>query len=237
MSDLLKGTRAVDTGDNPWKSDASIDVGNVRFTKTDDPAILELNRLAQQERPKSDTQMKEVHLAHKEFNTNNVRAQKARMEDQSHHADEKQRIGRIMGYREIYARLTRILGRRRVHFNKPPDSPNEMFNNQWGVFVFMRGQERKIFDERLGPGWKHVGSVQYPFASEWGVVHTNGHDMMSGIKYWGWRSTLLGMVMQGAVTEQEAHDEFGVPVLGIQSKLYRQKLYGFRRQNTELRKS
>jgi len=107
-------------------------------------------------------------------------------------------------------------GGSRIFLNTPPSIANFDNTKMKGLFIKIRGMDRFIFHtdllSSLGPGWKKIGAVQVPFMSEWGVMLEDDHGGTRGWKYIGWRGqVLLKLILGGAITIEEAHEEFGVP--------------------------
>lgn len=203
-------------------------LGEHELRPTEDPEILEQLQRAQEDRPKGETFVEEQALALKEMNSHD--ASRYRLTDQDHHTSEKERLGNFLHWKDFVRKLENILGHSSIYIHKPPAGPNNQFENIRGLFVRIRGQERKQFTENGPTGWKCVGAMQVPYMSEWGVLHQDEHGVFKNEKYKGWRTVLMALILNDAITEQEAHQEFGSPTLGIQSRLYNQKLRGKREQ-------
>lgn len=133
-----------------------------------------------------------------------------------HLFNEKERIRNLMHIREFCRKLHNILGfaadgGSRIFINDPPRHP-AIDENLKGLFVKMRGMDMFTFHTDLPPGWKKICAIQTPYMSEWGIFHRDSHGAISGFKYIGWRGqVLLRLILAGAITEEEAHKEFGTP--------------------------
>jgi hypothetical protein len=195
-----------------------------------DPKIVALNKWAKENRPdkfiKGETRVAERAAALKEENGGLV--SRYRIEDQDHHTDRKLRIANLMSNRVFMGKLNKILGPNRARLRDVDPGPQKQFKDMKALIVYMRGLERKQFEEGNPAGWKFITAVQSPTMSEWSLLGQDDHGAPNGIKLIGWRQVLAQLIIKGAITEQEAHAEFGEPVPGIQSKIYREKLYGAR---------
>ena len=202
---------------NPWVSDADYV----------DPKILALNEWAKANRPdehvKGEAKVQEQAARLKE--ENHSYAATTRIENQEHHTDRSARVGNLMSNRVFMGKLGRIV---KARLRDVDPGPQEQFKDMKALYVLMRGQERKSFDENTPLGWKFITAVQSPNMSEWSLLGEDEHGAPSGIKLIGWRQVLAQLIVKGAISEQEAHAEFGEPESGIRSAIYRQKLYAFR---------
>lgn len=230
----LPGT-VVDTGDNPWRSAASVALKDSRgrevaIQKSDSAAIAKV--ISQGAKAPSRTIVKEFAQATREQNLGT--SKQYLLQGQAILEDEKQRVRNIMNIKRFCQKLDRILGKTqdgksRVYLNQPPPTPKMQFRNQMGLFVHVRGMERHEFHDDIPKGWKKIGSVQVPYMPEFGILRTNDHGLQAGWKYIGWRGqVLLALITTGVITEAEAHKEFGEPHVGEGTVLYRQKLYAYR---------
>jgi hypothetical protein len=71
-----------------------------------------------------------------------------------------------------------------------------------------------------------IATLQYPCGPEWMVMRFNEYGVPTTAKYLGWRTALLAMIMQGIVTEKEAHTAFPLGE-GPASDWYREQLQVF----------
>lgn len=130
--------------------------------------------------------------------------------------DEKHRVRNLMHIREFCRRLDRILGPAadggsRVFINDPPRHPS-IDEHMKGLFIKIRGMDNFIYHTDLPPGWKKICAVQWPYMSEWGLMNLDERGNFKSWKYIGWRGqVLLRLILAEAITEEEAHKEFGVP--------------------------
>lgn len=135
--------------------------------------------------------------------------------------DEKERVRNLMHIKDFCAHLHNILGfapdgGSRIFINTPPAVAGLDNKKMKGLFIKMRGMENFIYHadlmQSLGSGWKKICAIQSPYMSEWGVLLVDDHGGMKGWKYIGWRGqVLLRLILAGAITEEEAHAEFGTP--------------------------
>lgn len=77
----------------------------------------------------------------------------------------------------------------------------------------------------------YVCFVQVPFMQEYEEMHFDRYDVPLGSKRRGWRTVLLNLVMQGVLTEAQAHEVFGAPDNNIVSRRYREQMKFFRNKN------
>lgn len=130
---------------------------------------------------------------------------------------EKERVRNLMHIAQFCRRLDKILGPAadggsRVFLNQPPQAPGIEHGKLMGLFIKIRGMDMFIFHEDLPPGWKKICAVQVPYMSEWGIMNLDQRGMFNSWKYIGWRGqVLLRLILAEAITEEEAHKEFGVP--------------------------
>src|SRR5271167_4807572 len=200
-----------------------------------DPGIVALNDWAKGERDstyaKGETQVQEQAAALREGNV--AIAATTRLPNQEHHTNRAARVMNIMSTRKFMGKLNKILNRRHAEarLRDCDPGPSGQFANMKGLFVLMPGEERKVFDESWPVGWKFITATQDPNMSEWSLLGEDEHGAPSGIKLIGWRQVLLQLVMKDALSEREAHAEFGEPMSGIQSSIYRERLFGKRKIN------
>jgi hypothetical protein len=73
-------------------------------------------------------------------------------------------------------------------------------------------------------GKVQVATLQWPVSTEWMVMAFNEYGVPKYAKHLGWRTTLLTLIAEGVITEDEAHKAF--PVKDTEaSAWYRQQLY------------
>lgn len=130
---------------------------------------------------------------------------------------EKERVRNLLHIAQFCRRLDKILGPAadggsRLFLNKPPHAPGMENGKMMGLFVKIRGMDQFTYHVDLPAGWKKVCTVQVPYMSEWGIMNLDDRGMFKSWKYIGWRGqVLLRLILAGAITEEEAHNEFGVP--------------------------
>ena len=226
----IPGTRPVNLkDDNPWVSRATGKLGGIEVPANPSPEILAMIEQAGIERPKPENQLVELAQEAHEANACDPRVQKYKIERQDELTD-VERVRSLMHIVTFCRKLDNILGKdifgaSRVWLNTPP--PMEGFDNtkSRGLFIKMRGMERYPYRQDFPLGWKYIGPVQVPYMSEFGILNEDAHGMQAGWKYYGWRGhALLALIMQGAITEDEANREFGKPRGDHIDKGYREKL-------------
>jgi hypothetical protein len=160
------------------------------------------------EKPESDSRAEDAAAALHELNTAAVK----RFLPSDRMLDEKERVRNIMHVDVFCKKLKNILGPGRIHINIPPSIPNFDNNKLRGLFIRIRGMDNFTFHEDLTPGWKKICAIQGPYMPEWGILLVDDHGGVRGWKYIGWRGqVLLRLILAGAITEEEAHKEFGAP--------------------------
>jgi len=148
--------------------------------------------------------------------------------------DEKSRVGNLMHVRKFCEKLHNILGLAadggsRVFINDPPYHP-AIDSHMKGLFIKIRGMDNFIYHTDLPPGWKKICGIQVPYMSEWGIMNLDGRGCFRSWKYIGWRgNVLLRLILAGAISEEEAHREFGVPQGNDIDREYYLKLEEYRR--------
>lgn len=242
-SDLLKSSRVLDTSDNPFRTSTDAILKDNRgkchqFKPTNNKEILELNRRAAEDRPKSTEFDKERAAMEHEFNKNDYRVKAALAGVEADMADVAARTRNPIHIKRFCEKLDNLLGKyfgqSRVYLNQPPADPTGQFKNQMGLFIRIRGMERYPFHDDLPLGWKKITSVQVPYMGEYGVPHFDTYGAIRGWRYIGWRGhVLLSLIKNGAITEEEAHREFGFPS-SENSTSYLRQLYEYRNRKSEL---
>lgn len=71
-----------------------------------------------------------------------------------------------------------------------------------------------------------VATLQWPFGTEWMVMRFDEFGVPRTPRYLGWRTALLALVRNGAITVTEAHRAFPVGT-GPQASWYRQQMFEF----------
>jgi hypothetical protein len=170
------------------------------------------------EKPEKDNRTIETAAALHEVNTEAVKQYVV----PDRFLNKKERVRNLMHITTFCTKLHNILGPAfdggsRIFINKPP-AINGFDNTKMnGLFVKIRGMDNFIYhtdllESGLGTGWKKICAIQVPYMSEWGVMNVDSHGGAKGFKYIGWRGqVLLRLILAGAITEEEAHKEFGVP--------------------------
>lgn len=169
-------------------------------------------------KPEKDNRAEDIASALREQNDALIKRFKLPGQDKmSGRKAEKERVRNIMHIAEFCRRLDKILGPAydsgsRVFLNKPPQAPNIESGKTMGLFIKIRGMDLFTFHEDLPLGWKKICAVQVPYMSEWGIMNLDDRGMFKSWKYIGWRGqVLLRLILADAITEEEAHKEFGVP--------------------------
>jgi len=131
--------------------------------------------------------------------------------------NEKERVRNLMHITEFCRKLNNILGMAsdggsRIFINTPPSIAGFDNEKMKGLFIKMRGMDQFTYHVDLPSGWKKICAIQVPFMSEWGIMLEDDHGMFKGWKYIGWRGNVgLRLILTGAVTKAEFHQEFGEP--------------------------
>ena len=166
-------------------------------------------------KPEKDHKAEET--AHRLHEENESAIAKFRLPNQHKLLNEKERVRNLMHVSEFCRKLNNILGNAvdggsRIFINTPPAIAGFDNHKMKGLFIKMRGMDQFTYHVDLPPGWKKICAIQVPYMSEWGILLEDDHGMMKGWKYIGWRGqVLLRLILAGAITEEEAHKEFGVP--------------------------
>ena len=218
----IPGTKPDPLKDETPKTSASADIGGVEVPASHTPETYALIKQARQEladwnvkwgaKPQTDSRSTESAHFWREKNDELIKPYKAK----ERYVDEKGRIRNLMHVAEFCRKLDRILGPAhdggsRIFINHPPKHP-AIDEHMKGLFIKMRGMDQFIYHTDLPPGWKKVCSIQVPYMSEWGIMNLDERGCFKSWKYIGWRGqVLLRLILAGAITEEEAHQEFGVP--------------------------
>lgn len=134
--------------------------------------------------------------------------------------DEKNRVRNLMHISDFCRKLDRILGPAydggsRIFINTPPSVAGFDNEKMKGLFIKMRGMDTFTFHVDLPAGWKKICAIQTPRMSEWGIMNLDDRGAFKSWKYIGWRGqVLLRLILAGAITKKEAHEEFGEPFVG-----------------------
>ena len=78
-------------------------------------------------------------------------------------------------------------------------------------------------DEARRKVQRTITSLQYPYSQEYSLMRFNDHNVPTKEKFRGWRTVLLVLILQGVLTEEEAHNAFGRP-RGPASEFYQMQL-------------
>lgn len=213
----------VMSDDNPLKTAASAEIDGEVVSANHSPETYQLIDQAKTElkdwhpqwgaKPEKDSKAEET--AHRLHEENAEIIKPFALPDKF--KNEKERVRNLMHIDEFCRRLHNILGfasdgGSRIFINTPPAIAGFDNMKMKGLFIKMRGMDMFTYHTDLPPGWKKICSIQTPYMSEWGIFHTDAHGGITGFKYIGWRGqVLLRLILAGAVTEEEAHREFGVP--------------------------
>lgn len=132
--------------------------------------------------------------------------------------NEEMRKVNVMHCREF----VRILGRHgiRIWLNN--------FTKLGRIGVNARVLAHDDFGQPIGWLDKTVTTLHYPWGYEWSIMRFNEWNVPTQEKFRGWRTALLAMISQGVLTEQRAHEIFGVPVYNAASEFYREQLWNLR---------
>ena len=76
--------------------------------------------------------------------------------------------------------------------------------------------------------YQHVGTLQVPLGPEWDLIRFDEYGVPVNHRFRGWRTALLGLIIRGVLTEEQAHKAFGKPIENAASEFYRQQLFEFR---------
>lgn len=211
-------TANLDTKEFPLKTAATAELDGVEIPASHTPQTYELVKTAKKEfenwlpqwgkKPEKSSQAEERAAELHELNTAAVK----HFLPSDGMLNEKERVRNLMHVDKFCKKLKKILGPDRIHINTPPPMPGFDNNKMRGLFIRMRGMENFTFHEDLNPGWKKICAIQGPYMSEWGILLVDDHGGARGWKFVGWRGqVLLRLILAGAITEEEAHAEFGVP--------------------------
>jgi hypothetical protein len=167
---------------------------------------------------KPSTQEIEESQARHEDNVERVR--QFRLDNQEDFTDEKERLINILDVVSFTKKLESIPN---LHvYYTDAGVPGQL-----GLFVYMRGEQRRPFRDDLPLGVKYICFVQ-PVMPEWSVLNIDGHEVAHNEKYRGWRTVLVKLIQEGAITEQEAHEAFGRPAETRVSQHYHKHLFNLR---------
>jgi len=81
----------------------------------------------------------------------------------------------------------------------------------------------QTFAERASQ-FQRVGAIQWPYSTEWTLMNFNQWGVPTTHKFYGWRTSLLSMVRNRAITEEEAEEAFPVGE-GPAAEWYLQQLW------------
>ena len=182
-------------------------------------------------KPDKDSRAEDKALALREENDYAIRSYRA----DDRYVDEKGRVRNLMHISEFCRKLDRILGSAhdggsRIFINTPPAIAHFDNTKMKGLFIKIRGMDQFIYHTDLPPGWKKICSVQAPYMSEWGIMNLDKRGCFESWKYIGWRGqVILRLILAGAITEEEAHTEFGVPQGNDVDREYHRILTDWRR--------
>lgn len=150
--------------------------------------------------------------------------------------NEEMRMGTILSPLQFIEKLRRVIGPTRVQLNR--FAVKETSSAKSGR-VALLAPENKARPLILLPGMPEppkerrnlvmVGTLQWPFGTEWMVMRFDSYGVPTRAKYLGWRTALLTMIQLGVITEKEAHKAFPV-VANEASSWYRQQLMMLRNE-------
>jgi len=95
--------------------------------------------------------------------------------------------------------------------------PRELMNQMAEFHTAVAGLKSNL------PAAVRVAALQAPYGPEWSLWRFDEFDCPTQEKHHGWRTALLGLVLKGAITVEQAHDAFGAPE-GPASEFYREQL-------------
>lgn len=75
---------------------------------------------------------------------------------------------------------------------------------------------------------KTITSLQYPYGPEFSVMRFDEYNVPTAEKFRGWRTAMLALITEGALSEREVERAFG-PAEGPAASFYNQQLYQQRR--------
>lgn len=235
----------LDTDKSPLKTSAKAELDGVEIPAKHAPETYALIDQAKEERrdwsvqwgakPEKDSRAEDEAAAMRERNNDLVKPYLPKADL----TDEKTRVRNLMHIKDFCAKLHRILGPAsdggsRIFINTPPATTALDNKKMKGLFVKMRGMDNFLYHldlmDSLGTGWKKICAIQTPYMSEWGIMHLDDRGMFKGWKYIGWRGqVLLRLILAEAITEEEAHREFGIPQGDEVDREYLKILEGWRR--------
>jgi len=96
--------------------------------------------------------------------------------------------------------------------------------NDWSV----KGMRGLSFINRDGSKKKYVCAIQAGCMPEYSIMRFDEHFLPQNEMYRGWRTVLLRTLDAGLATEQQLHEVFGEPTLGVGSRRYREELWNIR---------
>lgn len=93
-----------------------------------------------------------------------------------------------------------------------------------------------LMPTKNGGEFQPMCSIQVPLMWEWSLLRIDPKtNLPTGFRDIGWRSAVRCLIMNGALTEQRAHEIFGKPRICRVSRSYRRMLFDYhnnmRRQN------
>lgn len=158
------------------------------------------------EKPEKDSRAEEEAIRLREENDAITKQFRPNLPDEGH------RIRELMHVNRFCKKLRKILGPGRIHINTPPPVPGFDNTKMRGLFIRIRGMDNFTFHADLMPGWKKICAIQGPYMPEWGLMNLDERGNFRSWKYIGWRGqVLLRLILAEAITEEEAHKEFGAP--------------------------
>jgi hypothetical protein len=104
------------------------------------------------------------------------------------------------------------------------DSP--LADNSASLFVLMPTAK--------GGEFQPMCSIQVPLMWEWSLLRIDpATNLPTGFRDIGWRSAVRCLIVNGALTEERAHQIFGKPRESIVSRRYRRMLFEYRNQRSK----
>jgi hypothetical protein len=150
--------------------------------------------------------------------------------------NEEMRLGQVLSPFQFMSKLRRVIGESRVQLNRyaVKETPSAKSGR-----VALLAKETAARPLIILPGMPEppkerrnlvmVGTLQWPFGTEWMVMRFDEYGVPTRAKYLGWRTALLTMIQLGVITEKEAHKAFPVAISDA-SAWYRQQLMMLRNE-------
>src|SRR5712692_5835833 len=147
-------------------------------------------------------------------------AKKYQFDRQEELLDVKARLGKIIQDTDFLRRFNKILfpEHRTARFTVGAAVVGGKWQYRVGITCLVATYEGGQF---IG-----LGEIQPGLMPEYSVLRVDIHGIPLNAKWIGWRTVLMKAISLGAITEDQAHTEFGDP-LGLASRRYREQLHAF----------